>query len=95
MKVYGQPRIIVKCPRCRKKIDHLNCYTYDLNMAKVKFTNEGSLKYYEQDNEWNTSPNNEIEYVCPKCGEVLFREEHEVKRFLKNSRRVKQRFHKN
>ena len=69
------------CPKCKKEIDYLNYYAYELTKACVSIP-EGykELDYYHWDSLGTTK--GEVNFECPECSEVLFHTDEEAKTFL-------------
>lgn len=73
-----------KCPKCKEQIENL---TYECS-ATNSWGGTFDGKKHEQD--WDSSDSddlvdnqeNNVEYKCPECEEVLFTNEKEAKKFL-------------
>ena len=69
-----------KCPKCGAEIDHLHHFGYYLQKADFWIDEDGEPRYDDWDDlgDLKGTP----EYECPECGEVLFTDEEEAKKFL-------------
>ena len=70
-----------KCPKCKKEIDYLTYYAYELTKATVGIP-EGTdhMEYSHWDSLGTTK--GEVNFECPECSEVLFHTDEEAKTFL-------------
>ena len=66
---------MVKCPKCKKEIDHLKHYTSgemyfildtDENYEEVEFQADGKVNEYE----------------CPECQKVIFTDPYKAEKFM-------------
>ena len=69
-----------RCPKCGAEIDHLIYNAKELVKASVYLSGD-YLEYCS----WDTlaTDYDTVEYRCPECDEVLFRDENEAKKFLR------------
>jgi len=71
-----------KCPKCNSNIDYLVYYGKALEKASLFLSDSKTAEY---DN-WDTiGIGTTPEYECPECNEVLFTDEEEAVKFLKNA----------
>jgi len=70
-----------RCPKCGKEIDYLRDFSPVWQEYKMIIDENGDAHYELIDNEIPMDIGDE--YQCPKCEEVLFRDEEEAVRFLR------------
>jgi hypothetical protein len=71
---------MVKCPYCEKEIKYLRVQTIDSGTFSI---NEG----YEWVSDVYGMDYLEIEYLCPECLVVLFKEHSEAENFLRGGQK--------
>jgi uncharacterized protein YbaR (Trm112 family) len=74
---------MVKCPKCKKEIDYLNYVESGEMVWKfrvLKLKNKIDVNW-EQD-EFYPDDSSSMYFECPKCGETLFYDIEEAKKFL-------------
>jgi len=67
-----------RCPKCGEKIYYLIYYAKELVEATAYLSGD-----YLEHSGWQTLSVDYVEYRCPVCNQVLFKDEEEVKKFLK------------
>jgi len=73
-----------KCPKCKKEITSLTAHssvieTYDFNLIKRE---DGEYMANWDHIDTNPVDNNDDDFCCPECGEILFYDQEKAKEFL-------------
>jgi len=71
----------ITCPECGEKIDHLILYETHQQRKKFYVTDKGLPDIWVFDKQ--VYLDDEDEYECPACREMLFQVEEDAVRFLK------------
>ena len=70
-----------KCPKCKKEIEQLRNYCQGENVYSL-WLEGNDIQYDLKD----FIGRNENEYCCPECHEVIFTDEEEAIKFLKENK---------
>ena len=70
------------CPRCKKTIDHLVNWSLEWVRRSVWVEND-DIEYSEAEDWQPVDAPDADQFLCPECGEVLFKDESEAVEFLR------------
>ena len=71
---------MARCPKCGREIDHLNYWSLEW-VKRSYWVNDDGEGEWSSSKDW-VSTDNDDEYECPWCCEVLFHSEEEAREFL-------------
>jgi len=77
-------KVILKCPKCKKEINHLHNVSALWHQWDMTLDKEGYADYEERKS-W--SADRENTWMCPECDEDLFTDENDAIKFLKGDRK--------
>ena len=79
---------MVKCPKCKNKITHLNNIQTGSAGWEMRITKEGTHIYpeYVEMDEFFLDDGNENHFECPECNKILFYTEDMAIKFLQGKK---------